>query len=384
MTLLFALGICLAGGLVIGLVALVLWIAVQQRKAWVAALHQVSSDHGLRVHEGTWLKGATADGRLGDLQVLVDTYTVSTGKSSSTYTRIRAWGDQPAALVIAPEGLVARFGKALGASDLEVGDPAFDDAVILRGEPPARLLSRLDRPARAAIAQAAARGAKLERGTWTLVEGGMIADAGRLSTMVGGVVRAARELARTDIAPADGLWALVERDPVPGVRQRALDLLLHLEPDPRAFEGLLDEPDPRIRLRAARAMSRIEVLAGLLTGPADVRRDAAIALARLGFDTRDVRAALVDALAEPDDDVLDALDAVGTVHEVAPLRQVADRHASIGRVSRGATRAIRSIQGRIAGAEAGSLAVAEVSSGALSEAEARDRGRLAKADRERS
>ena len=69
----------------------------------------------------------------GDLQVWVDHYTVSTGKSSSTFTRIVAWA--PGAKIeikLRKQGVVASLGTALGLGDLELGDAGFDARYAVR------------------------------------------------------------------------------------------------------------------------------------------------------------------------------------------------------------------------------------------------------------
>src|SRR4051812_44601771 len=63
------------------------------------------------------------------VEVHVDHYTVSHGKSSTTYTRIHASASTPPglSLKIYVEGLFSSIGKALGTQDVAVGDREFDD-----------------------------------------------------------------------------------------------------------------------------------------------------------------------------------------------------------------------------------------------------------------
>lgn len=67
--------------------------------------------------------------------ITLDTYTVSTGKSSTTYTRMRApfvnkdgfW------FKIYRAGLFSDFGKRLGMEDIDVGFPEFDQEFVIKG-----------------------------------------------------------------------------------------------------------------------------------------------------------------------------------------------------------------------------------------------------------
>lgn len=73
--------------------------------------------------------------------VFVDTYVVSTGKSSTTYTRARArfpLGFGPC-FRVTPEGLLQSLGKALGVRDIELDDVAFDPRFVVKGETPAAI-----------------------------------------------------------------------------------------------------------------------------------------------------------------------------------------------------------------------------------------------------
>ncbi|MBX3248590.1 MAG: hypothetical protein KF901_15545 [Myxococcales bacterium] len=70
--------------------------------------------------------------------VRLDKYVVSTGKTSTTYTRARArftLGFGPRFRVSA-EGILSAVGKALGAQDLLLDDPAFDPRFVIKGDSP--------------------------------------------------------------------------------------------------------------------------------------------------------------------------------------------------------------------------------------------------------
>jgi hypothetical protein len=67
--------------------------------------------------------------------ITLDPYVVSTGKTTITYTRMRApyvnrdgFGFQ-----IYRKGIFSAIGKWLGGQDVEIGDAFFDDAFIIKG-----------------------------------------------------------------------------------------------------------------------------------------------------------------------------------------------------------------------------------------------------------
>jgi hypothetical protein len=70
-------------------------------------------------------------------QITLDTYTVSTGKSHTTYTRIRAPYVNPDGFQfnIYRKNIFSWLGKLLGTVDIEIGDAFFDDEFIIQGNP---------------------------------------------------------------------------------------------------------------------------------------------------------------------------------------------------------------------------------------------------------
>jgi hypothetical protein len=76
----------------------------------------------------------------------IDYYTTTTtrpngqgGTDTDTdyHTRVRVPVDEPGfTLQFGNQGLLAKIGKALGAQDIEIGDPEFDDAVVVKSNRP--------------------------------------------------------------------------------------------------------------------------------------------------------------------------------------------------------------------------------------------------------
>lgn len=71
----------------------------------------------------------------GEWEILLDTYTQSSGNSSTTYTRMRApfVNKDDLRFNIYREGFFASIGKFFGMQDLEIGNRVFDDAFIVKG-----------------------------------------------------------------------------------------------------------------------------------------------------------------------------------------------------------------------------------------------------------
>src|SRR4029079_5826484 len=71
----------------------------------------------------------------------LDTYTVSTGKSSTTYTRMRAPFVNLTGFrfSVSRKNIFSGIGKAFGMQDIEVGDPPFDHDFIIKANEEARM-----------------------------------------------------------------------------------------------------------------------------------------------------------------------------------------------------------------------------------------------------
>lgn len=73
--------------------------------------------------------------------VTLDTYRVSTGKSSTTYTRMRApyVNADNFQFEIYREGLFSPLGRLLGMQDISIGDPDFDAQFVIKGNDEAKV-----------------------------------------------------------------------------------------------------------------------------------------------------------------------------------------------------------------------------------------------------
>jgi hypothetical protein len=81
--------------------------------------------------------------------VLVTTFSKSSGKHQTTYTRYRVSYPKSLdmGLRLTRQGMLSGIGKLLGAQDIEVGEQGFDDAVVVKGRDPERVVQFLT-PAR--------------------------------------------------------------------------------------------------------------------------------------------------------------------------------------------------------------------------------------------
>jgi hypothetical protein len=98
---------------------------------------QLSDDLGAKFIKGGFFKDSKVEARIKNWTVTLDTYTVSTGKASITYTRMRApfVNDDGFRFLIYRQSPFSAVGKLLGMQDVEVGGPKFESLEPLFGVP---------------------------------------------------------------------------------------------------------------------------------------------------------------------------------------------------------------------------------------------------------
>ena len=96
---------------------------------------QLSREMKARFVEGTWTRPDKVQATHGEWTVTLDTYAVHTGKVVIIYTRMRAPYVNPDGFRfrVYRRGLFSEIGKVFGMQDVEVGQPAFDEAFIIKG-----------------------------------------------------------------------------------------------------------------------------------------------------------------------------------------------------------------------------------------------------------
>ncbi len=120
------------------------WFGPSKDEVWRRLGEEMDADF---IDGGFW-KGSKVQAHVGPWTVTLDTYTVSTGHTHITYTRMRAPFVNPEGLrfTIYRTGLASGLGKLLGMQDIEVGDPEFDDAFIIKGTDEAKVRDLLTDP----------------------------------------------------------------------------------------------------------------------------------------------------------------------------------------------------------------------------------------------
>jgi len=96
---------------------------------------QLSKEINANYIEGSFLKGSRIEYTYNNWTIYLDTYTVSTGKSSITYTRMRApfINLKKFHFKVYRRGVVSNIRKALGMQDIEIGYDYFDNEYIIKG-----------------------------------------------------------------------------------------------------------------------------------------------------------------------------------------------------------------------------------------------------------
>src|SRR5688572_23617141 len=95
---------------------------------------QLSDQIGAQFVDGGW-RGDKVVAKHGEWTVTLDTYTVSTGKTSVTFTRMRAPYFNPGEFrfTIYRRGLFSGIATRFGMQDIEVHDEVFDQDFVIKG-----------------------------------------------------------------------------------------------------------------------------------------------------------------------------------------------------------------------------------------------------------
>ena len=97
--------------------------------------NQLSAEIGAQYKEGGFWKGDKVEGTHGQWTVTLDTYTVSNGKTTIVFTRMRAPYVNPGGFrfTVYRKTIFSAVGKWLGMQDIEVQDEPFDRDFIVKG-----------------------------------------------------------------------------------------------------------------------------------------------------------------------------------------------------------------------------------------------------------
>lgn len=96
---------------------------------------QVAEDMGGEFLKGGLFTPAKLEVKLREWTITLDTYTVNHGKSSSTYTRIRApfKSNNGFRFKVYSKGIFSDIGKMMGMQDIQIGVDDFDEKYIIKG-----------------------------------------------------------------------------------------------------------------------------------------------------------------------------------------------------------------------------------------------------------
>ena len=180
--------------LVVGIVVFAVKSAAGTRQAWAQAAAQL----GLRNQPSGFLKKGRVTGKVEGIAVVVDTITRGGGNHSRTFTRIRVYHPTalPGNLKLTAQGVMASVAKFLGVRDIEVGDKAFDDAVLVKAKSPTKAKAYLTKARRVLIGrflQAHSR-AVIDEHCVTVLRKGKVSHAGILTGAVHELVTLVRGL----------------------------------------------------------------------------------------------------------------------------------------------------------------------------------------------
>jgi hypothetical protein len=101
-----------------------------KKEIWQQLADEIQADY---VNKGFW-SGDRVEAHIDNWVVVLDTYTVSTGKSSITYTRMRApfVNLNNFYFKIYRTGFISGLGKMLGMEDINIGYEEFDEDFVIK------------------------------------------------------------------------------------------------------------------------------------------------------------------------------------------------------------------------------------------------------------
>lgn len=109
---------------------------------------QLTREIDARYIPGSFWKGDSVRATHGEWTITLDTYAISTGKSTMIFTRMRApyVNADGFRFTVYPKGIFTGVAKWLGMQDVEVGDEAFDRDFVIKGSDESRLRELFSNP----------------------------------------------------------------------------------------------------------------------------------------------------------------------------------------------------------------------------------------------
>ncbi|TAE26865.1 MAG: DUF3137 domain-containing protein [Cytophagales bacterium] len=108
-----------------------------KNEIWQQLAHDIRASYD----EGSFWKGSKVEATVGEWTIVLDTHTVSTGKTTVVYTRLRApyVNADGFQFKIYEENFFSSIGKFFGMQDVETGHPPFDERFIVQGNDESKL-----------------------------------------------------------------------------------------------------------------------------------------------------------------------------------------------------------------------------------------------------
>lgn len=275
----------------------------QQEAAWSGASRKVSGSYTPAA--GSWYRRAPRriEATLDHIDVVADSYVVRQGKSALTYTRVRATVPKSRGVVLSVyrKHLFTSVGKMLGAQDVVVGDPPFDELFVVKASVDGVARAWLNGSVCVALRACPNFRYELENGTLRATCEGLVTDAdllaravrvvaklaargleledewARAASRVGGIMRQSLNFARANLGSftvsrkGTELVVAVERDGRDLVTTLSVPTALTLDAEARAqlTEALGSLPVARMQLDGAPS---VIALRGLQRDPAALER----------------------------------------------------------------------------------------------------------------
>lgn len=120
------------------IVGLSVFFAYWQRQKMLEQWDQLAMRTGMTLDRGSWLVKPRLSGEYRRHSMDLTTYTVSHGRSSTTYTLITLnLTSSRGMLNLSPSGVLGgAITKALGMQDVQIGNEEFDKRFTIKSEPP--------------------------------------------------------------------------------------------------------------------------------------------------------------------------------------------------------------------------------------------------------
>jgi len=114
------------------------WFGPSQDEIW----GRLSEEIGAQFAPGGFWKRAKVQKQVDRWTILLDTFNRNQGKHNHVVTRLRAPFINPDGFrfTFYQAGPLSALGRVLGMQDVEIGDPEFDDAFVVKGNDESRLV----------------------------------------------------------------------------------------------------------------------------------------------------------------------------------------------------------------------------------------------------